>query len=64
MKMMDSKIFFTMLFGSEKLEPYVGRLKMASMIEIAEDNPNISPKVGIMQNILFITQNIFFGSVL
>lgn len=37
MDFMDSTFFFTMLFGSEALEPYVGKLKLASLIENGEE---------------------------
>jgi len=31
--MMDPKIFFTMLFGSERFEPFIGKLSIGSMAE-------------------------------
>ncbi|KAK6590732.1 DNAJ [Cryptosporidium xiaoi] len=44
MPVIDSSLIFTLLFGSDSLEKYVGKLKMASLVEIASLNgtPNIS----------------------
>jgi len=36
MEFMDPGLFFTMLFGSERLEPYVGTLKLAAMVDLVD----------------------------
>eukprot|EP01069_Polyplicarium_translucidae_P001730 Polyplicarium_translucidae@DN1787_c0_g1_i2.p1 len=38
MPIIDSSFFFMMLFGSEALEPYIGKLKMAMFVESGEDH--------------------------
>eukprot|EP00918_Siedleckia_nematoides_P024176 GHVU01052168.1.p1 GENE.GHVU01052168.1~~GHVU01052168.1.p1 ORF type:complete len:407 (+),score=76.03 GHVU01052168.1:876-2096(+) len=35
----DAPLIFTMLFGSAKMEPYVGKLKLAIMAEASDSNP-------------------------
>ncbi|KAH8739527.1 DNAJ protein [Cryptosporidium ryanae] len=40
MPVIDSSLIFTLLFGSDNLEKYVGKLKMASLVEIASLNGN------------------------
>eukprot|EP01071_Lankesteria_metandrocarpae_P007248 Lankesteria_metandrocarpae@DN4627_c1_g1_i1.p1 len=37
MPIIDSSAFFTMLFGSTLLEPYIGKLRMAMMIEVSDE---------------------------
>ena len=34
MEFMDSSVFFTMLFGSERFEPYIGQLSLSSMADV------------------------------
>ena len=36
MPIIDSSLFFMMLFGSEALEPYIGKLKMAMFVEMVD----------------------------
>ncbi|KAL8270086.1 hypothetical protein Esti_005997 [Eimeria stiedai] len=36
MPIIDSGLFFMMLFGSEALEPYIGKLKMAMFVEMVD----------------------------
>ncbi|CBZ55898.1 DnaJ homologue, related [Neospora caninum Liverpool] len=36
MPLIDSGLFFMMLFGSEELEPYIGKLKMAMFVEMVD----------------------------
>ncbi|OXB71644.1 UNVERIFIED_CONTAM: hypothetical protein H355_006186 [Colinus virginianus] len=36
MPIIDSSLFFMMLFGSEELEPYIGKLKMAMFVEMVD----------------------------
>ncbi|ESS34213.1 DnaJ domain-containing protein [Toxoplasma gondii VEG] len=36
MPLIDSSLFFMMLFGSEELEPYIGKLKMAMFVEMVD----------------------------
>eukprot|EP01054_Gregarina_sp_Poly1_P010941 Gregarina_sp_Poly_1__10940@NODE_85_length_15275_cov_135_187336_g73_i0_p2_GENE_NODE_85_length_15275_cov_135_187336_g73_i0NODE_85_length_15275_cov_135_187336_g73_i0_p2_ORF_typecomplete_len596_score117_59DnaJX/PF14308_6/1_9e36DnaJ/PF00226_31/6_5e25DnaJ/PF00226_31/4_2e03DnaJ/PF00226_31/7_3e03DnaJ/PF00226_31/6_9e03ATG_C/PF09333_11/2_4e12ATG_C/PF09333_11/4_9e03Pam16/PF03656_13/0_0041Pam16/PF03656_13/3_4e02Pam16/PF03656_13/1_3e02VPS13_C/PF16909_5/0_028Sporozoite_P67/PF05642_11/8_NODE_85_length_15275_co len=38
MEFLDHSIFFAMLFGSEAMEPYIGKLKLAAMVEDEEDD--------------------------
>ncbi|KAK9171019.1 X-domain of DnaJ-containing family protein [Cryptosporidium meleagridis] len=38
MPVIDSNLIFTILFGSDSLEKYVGKLKMVSLVEIATTN--------------------------
>ncbi|EAK89499.1 DNAJ'DNAJ protein' [Cryptosporidium parvum Iowa II] len=38
MPVIDSNLIFTILFGSDSLEKYVGKLKMVSLVEIASTN--------------------------
>ncbi|OII73758.1 uncharacterized protein cubi_03556 [Cryptosporidium ubiquitum] len=38
MPVIDSSLIFTILFGSDSLEKYVGKLKMVSLVEIATTN--------------------------
>ncbi|KAJ1607127.1 DNAJ domain-containing protein [Cryptosporidium canis] len=38
MPVIDSSLIFTILFGSDSLEKYVGKLKMVSLVEIATNN--------------------------
>eukprot|EP01055_Gregarina_sp_Pseudo9_P002684 Gregarina_sp_Pseudo_9__2683@NODE_292_length_3267_cov_12_086121_g273_i0_p1_GENE_NODE_292_length_3267_cov_12_086121_g273_i0NODE_292_length_3267_cov_12_086121_g273_i0_p1_ORF_typecomplete_len596_score111_63DnaJX/PF14308_6/1_8e38DnaJ/PF00226_31/3_9e24DnaJ/PF00226_31/1_5e03DnaJ/PF00226_31/2_5e03ATG_C/PF09333_11/9_9e12Pam16/PF03656_13/0_036Pam16/PF03656_13/2e02PhaP_Bmeg/PF09602_10/45PhaP_Bmeg/PF09602_10/0_7PhaP_Bmeg/PF09602_10/3_7e03VPS13_C/PF16909_5/27VPS13_C/PF16909_5/1_1YabA/PF06156_13/19YabA/PF0615 len=38
MEFLDHSIFFAMLFGSEAMEPYIGKLKLASMVEDEEED--------------------------
>lgn len=38
-KTMDSKAAFEMIFGSEKFEPLVGELQLASMANSKDDDP-------------------------
>lgn len=40
MPVIDSSLIFTILFGSDSLEKYVGKLKMVSLVEIATNNGN------------------------
>ncbi|UKJ90221.2 molecular chaperone DnaJ [Theileria orientalis] len=42
MSIMDSQLFFSMLFGSDTLEPYIGKLRMALYLEL-EINENFTP---------------------
>lgn len=37
MSMVENSIFFAALFGSDDLEPYVGKLKLALMVEMGDD---------------------------
>ena len=38
MPLIDSSMFFMMLFGSDEFEPYVGKLKMAMYVEMMDSN--------------------------
>ncbi|KAF8819917.1 DnaJ domain-containing protein [Cardiosporidium cionae] len=40
--LLDCAMFFTMLFGSEKLEPFIGKLKMALYLDLM-DKDTLSP---------------------
>ncbi|EDO07945.1 DnaJ-containing family protein X-domain [Babesia bovis T2Bo] len=43
MPILDSSLFFMVLFGSDKLEPYIGKLRMALYMELDLQNRNYSP---------------------
>eukprot|EP01066_Platyproteum_vivax_P004794 Platyproteum_vivax@DN16157_c0_g1_i1.p1 len=40
---LDASLMFTMLFGSELLEPYIGKLQMATMVEVSESGQQLTP---------------------
>lgn len=42
MPIIDSSLFFMMLFGSEELEPYIGKLKMAMFVEMVDKDVKVS----------------------
>lgn len=51
MPIIDSGLFFMMLFGSEALEPYIGKLKMAMFVEMVDapgSKVRIHPKRPLM----------------
>lgn len=41
----DPALFFNMLFGSDKFEPYVGRLKLAAFASVAAGSHHTPSKV-------------------
>lgn len=41
MPIIDSSLFFMMLFGSEELEPYIGKLKMAMFVEMVDKDAKV-----------------------
>ncbi|ORM42351.1 Chaperone protein dnaJ 10 [Babesia sp. Xinjiang] len=43
MPILDSSLFFMMLFGSDDFEPYVGKLRMALYMELEADNRDYTP---------------------
>ncbi|GFE53016.1 DNAJ domain containing protein, putative [Babesia ovis] len=45
MPILDSSLFFMMLFGSDDFEPYVGKLRMALYMELELDNRDYTPTV-------------------
>ncbi|KAK1443670.1 DnaJ heat shock N-terminal domain-containing protein [Babesia gibsoni] len=57
--MMDASIFFMLLFGSEALEDYIGRLKIAYLFQQATSNKggmkNINGKMEVEQNLREVT---------
>lgn len=44
MPIIDSSLFFMMLFGSEALEPYIGKLKMAMFVEMVDAPGSKGPR--------------------
>ncbi|PHJ21464.1 hypothetical protein CSUI_004697, partial [Cystoisospora suis] len=44
MPIIDSSLFFMMLFGSEELEPYIGKLKMAMFVEMVDKDAKHMPE--------------------
>ncbi|EEA05376.1 DnaJ domain-containing protein [Cryptosporidium muris RN66] len=55
MPVIDSSLIFTLLFGSDSLETYVGKLKMVSLVEIATGGP--SNNSSIVEEILETQQH-------
>eukprot|EP00923_Selenidium_pygospionis_P047033 GHVN01081179.1.p1 GENE.GHVN01081179.1~~GHVN01081179.1.p1 ORF type:complete len:572 (+),score=102.03 GHVN01081179.1:242-1957(+) len=49
MSMIECSLFFTMLFGSEELEPYVGKLQMVLMVEMQDDDSEDSAKLAKLE---------------
>eukprot|EP01057_Protomagalhaensia_wolfi_P001296 Protomagalhaensia_wolfi_Nauph_80__1295@NODE_176_length_3287_cov_86_979988_g133_i0_p1_GENE_NODE_176_length_3287_cov_86_979988_g133_i0NODE_176_length_3287_cov_86_979988_g133_i0_p1_ORF_typecomplete_len329_score63_46DnaJX/PF14308_6/1e39DnaJ/PF00226_31/1_5e05DnaJ/PF00226_31/5_4e03_NODE_176_length_3287_cov_86_979988_g133_i016492635 len=43
MDFLDSSLLFAMLFGSEAMEPYIGKLKLATMVEDEMDEDILDP---------------------
>ncbi|KAK2196997.1 bifunctional DnaJ domain/DnaJ domain [Babesia duncani] len=43
MPILDSSLFFMMLFGSEDFEPLIGKLRMALFVELELNSPDASP---------------------
>eukprot|EP00922_Rhytidocystis_sp_ex-Travisia-forbesii_P042466 GHVS01063406.1.p1 GENE.GHVS01063406.1~~GHVS01063406.1.p1 ORF type:complete len:569 (+),score=126.29 GHVS01063406.1:388-2094(+) len=48
MPIIDSSLFFMMLFGSEALEPYIGKLKMAMLMEMMGDKQKGEKSPGLI----------------
>ncbi|XP_026191021.1 uncharacterized J domain-containing protein C3E7.11c [Cyclospora cayetanensis] len=46
MSFIDPALFFMMLFGSEQLDPYIGKLKMAKLLEVLTQDDVLSAMSG------------------
>ncbi|KAL8454682.1 hypothetical protein Emag_001390 [Eimeria magna] len=46
MNFIDPALFFMMLFGSEQLEPYIGKLKLAKLLEVLSQDDVLSAMSG------------------
>jgi len=50
-QMMDAKVFFTMLFGSERFEPFIGKLSLGNMADAMLQTGTISwQELKLLQN--------------
>ncbi|KAL8427205.1 hypothetical protein Efla_006486 [Eimeria flavescens] len=51
MNFIDPALFFMMLFGSEQLEPYIGKLKLAKLLEDSSSGAVQETREGVMKKI-------------